>query len=97
MEENTVSVILKRKLKVRIPLEVEHCNNPIEEQHIKDTSSGGKEKGKSRFSTVAPKAAKGLRCTISATVNLRIEGEHFSCSVILDSYSDILLAHQEFP
>lgn len=24
----------KKKLKVRIPLEVENCNNPAEEQHV---------------------------------------------------------------
>ena len=38
MKENTVLVTLKIKLEVKIPLEVEHCNNPLEEQHNKDTS-----------------------------------------------------------
>lgn len=38
MKENTVLVTLKIKLEVKVPLEVEHCNNPIEEQHNKDTS-----------------------------------------------------------
>lgn len=44
MKENTVLVTLKIKLEVKIPLDVEHCNNPLEEQHNKDTSLGRRRK-----------------------------------------------------
>jgi len=44
VKENTVLVTLKIKLEVKIPLEVEHCNNPIEEKHNKDTSLGRRRK-----------------------------------------------------
>lgn len=41
MGENVLTITLKRKLKVRIPLEVENCNGPSKEQHARDTSSEG--------------------------------------------------------
>lgn len=77
-EENAITITLRRKLKVKIPLEVENCNNSAEEKHLEDTSSGRRCQGQDspHFPSCSQQAKRSQMQNLPA-IDLRFEGEYF--------------------